>query len=104
VFHRVSPENLHHLVGVPPTPEECRHGFHGPIDVSEESLVARAKIVETIFAVRRESEPVARAFAVASESNIAVATVARQRRELGVTKRALPFGVGEFWIARIASS
>ena len=65
------------------------------IDVVEEPLVAGAEVVESRFAVGRESEAMLGTLAVAGEANFALATILGQRITFGVAELHLLRGLHE---------
>lgn len=67
----------HHVRRRTFVPKFVRHETHVRIDVLEEELVPRAKIIQSRFAVRRPKEAMFRALPVAGEPHFAVSAVTR---------------------------
>ena len=83
---------LHDLIGVATLPQQRRHELHRFVDMCEERLVAGAKIVQTVFSVRRLDETVARALAVTGEQDRALLAIFRERVVFALAEATLLFG------------
>src|SRR5713226_7776084 len=76
------PHPLHDVRRRPALAKLLRHELHVRIDVVKKHLVARAQVVQSLFAIGRANEAVLGALAVTSEAYLALATITRQRIEL----------------------
>ena len=94
-------EDFHDFGGGALLAIEVRHYFHGGVDVLEELLISRAKVIKAPFAIGSPSETVLGAFAVAGESNRAIAAIFWEAVAFGLAKGLCHGAIGELSEARI---
>ena len=73
---------VHNVSRRPALPKFMGHEPHGPVYVSEELHIARTEIIQPWLAVWRLDKPILGAFAVAGESDLALAAIYGQAVEL----------------------
>src|SRR5271155_2456470 len=73
-----SSRHLHDFVRKASCSYQARHDFHRPIDVGEELLITRAKIVQSVLTIGCFDESIFGALAVTSKAHRALSAVTRQ--------------------------
>src|SRR5215470_163349 len=82
-------DHLHDVSGVPAAAKQVRHHLQRAIDVTKEGLVSSTEIVQSLFAVRREQEAIARTLTVTGKSHFALLAIAGKAIPFGISKRDL---------------